>query len=274
MSKRVKIIVGVLVATLVVTTVGLFVNTYNTNKKQSKRIKALEQQNTALLQEMDEIQTQLDKLSGKVEYPEDSYNYLAIGNSITKHGIGKYWYNECGMAASKPEKDYFHLVTAYLEDNNKSVCSYAVSFKTWELQAHDRAETYSIIEPYLDEELDLITIQLSENIDETDTLEEDFEELLGYIKGKAPHAKILVLADFWDTTGGKDDIKKEVAEAMDCEFLAMDEIKNDKSYRLGKKGVVYDADGQPHVVKHDGVIEHPNDKGMKYIADLIIKAIK
>lgn len=85
MSKRVKIIVGVLVAALVVTTVGLFANTYNTNKKQSKRIKALEQQNTVLLQEMDDVQMQLDKLSGKVEYPEDSYNYLAIGNSITKH---------------------------------------------------------------------------------------------------------------------------------------------------------------------------------------------
>ena len=273
MGKKLKIILGGVVIAVVCVAVTYAVNAHNTDKALSKQIKSLEEKNTALAQEMEEMQKQIDKLSGKVEYSDDAYNYLAIGNSITKHGITSYWWNECGMAASRPEKDYFHVVTKYLEKNNKEVCSYSVSFKTWEIQSYDRAETYSIIEPYLDDSLDLITIQLSENVDETDTFAEDFEELIGYIEGKAPKAQILVVDDFWDTEE-KTKIKQEVSEAMDVEFLSLAEIKDNKDYRIGHDGVVYDMDGQPHLVKHMGVKEHPNDKGMKYIADTIIAAIK
>lgn len=40
------------------------------------------------------------------------FNYLAIGNSITCHGITDFWWNEAGMAATTKEKDFVHLVAA------------------------------------------------------------------------------------------------------------------------------------------------------------------
>ena len=37
-------------------------------------------------------------------WPRDTFNYLAIGNSLTRHGICKYWWNLVGMAASVCKK--------------------------------------------------------------------------------------------------------------------------------------------------------------------------
>ena len=49
----------------------------------------------------------------------NEFNYLAIGNSITQHGICDYWWNKHGMAASKEDKDYVHLVKNGIEDKIK-----------------------------------------------------------------------------------------------------------------------------------------------------------
>lgn len=54
-----------------------------------------------------------------VEYSDTTFNYLAIGNSITKHALADYWWNEMGMAASSEEKDYVHLVASALEEKRR-----------------------------------------------------------------------------------------------------------------------------------------------------------
>lgn len=245
--------------------------------KQSARIKLLEEQNLTLSEAVDSMQAQINDFTGKVEYPEDTYNYLAIGNSITVHSITSYWWNECGMAASCPEKDFVHLVVKYLEKEEGDVFYHTVSFKPWEISVNDRAETYSLINPCLDEKLDLITIQLGENVEVDDeTFATDLEELIGHIQAKAPNAKIIVLDDFWDS-GEKIDAKKEVCESMNVEFASLEEIKGNQDFEVGhsaKLYTVYDKDGKSHVVEHLGVKNHPNDKGMKYIAEQIIACLE
>ena len=92
----------------------------------------------SLNEEIAKLKSDVQVLSGeKYEYLADGFNYLAIGNSITRHGKADYWWNEIGMAATKPENDYVHLIASHLEENNEEVCFYAVNFYKWENQAYD-----------------------------------------------------------------------------------------------------------------------------------------
>lgn len=201
------------------------------------------------------------------------YNYLAIGNSITRHGVCDYWWHEHGMAATLEENDYYHKVVKFLENNYANVNSQSYGFATWETLHTDRAETLTMIEPYLNENIDLITIQLGENARELSTFEGDFEYLITYIAQKSPNAKIIVVGDVWERDG-RDAMKKEAADKCGATFIDMSEIKDNSVYQCGMKTVVYDSDGNPHTVEHEGVARHPGDLGMQYIADAIISTLE
>ena len=143
---------------------------------------------------------------------ENSYNYLAIGNSITLHEKNDYWFNKCGMAASNLENDYVHQLIQMLESKNINVNGYAYNFFIWEVQSHDRAETLILLDKLLSKKLNLVTVQLSENVSDVSTFKTDFEKLIKYIQNKAPYAKVIVIDDFWDK-GAKSIAKKEIGGA-------------------------------------------------------------
>ena len=206
-------------------------------------------------------------------WSENSYNYLAIGNSITLHGKNDYWFNECGMAASNLENDYIHQLIQMLESKNINVNGYAYNFFIWEVQSHDRAETLILLDKLLSKELNLVTVQLSENVSDISTFKIDFEELIKYIQNKAPYAKVIVIDDFWDE-GAKSIAKKEVCEKNNIKFVKLDEIKNKKEYQAGLGTIVYDDKNNSHKIKHKGVATPPNDVGMKYIAEKIMEIIE
>ena len=200
------------------------------------------------------------------------YNYLAIGNSITKHPLADYWWNECGMAATSADNDYYHIVLNHLKEKKDVVSSNAYNFSIWETLYTDRAETLEILDYYLDESLDLITIQLGENAQNLDTFESDFEYLINHIKEKSPSAEVIVIGDFWENEG-RDEMKKETAENCGVKYISLNEIKDKKEYECGVGTEVFGEDSEPHIVEHAGVAAHPNDKAMKYIADKIIENI-
>lgn len=89
---------------------------------------------------------------------------MAIGNSITKHEICDYWWNEIGMAATTAENDYFHRVEKWLTKEKGDVKANAFGFAVWEMTAHDRFQTLQLLDKYLEPAPDLITIQLGENV--------------------------------------------------------------------------------------------------------------
>lgn len=216
------------------------------------------------------LQTKLT--SSDIQWREDSFNYLAIGNSITKHGICDYWWNEVGMAASNSQHDYYHLVFKDLKEKKEVVKSYAVNFSIWETQSADRAETLEVIEPYLDKKLNLVTIQLGENAVDLNTFQKDYVSLINYIKNASPNAQIIIVGDFWNYQE-RDIMKKEAADSCNVKYVNLDEIKDNSEYQCGLGTVVYDTEGNGHTVEHDGVAKHPNDKGMLYIANAIINSI-
>ena len=238
---------------------------------QNQRINNLEKEVSVLNDSLSILQDNINALKNSdIEWSNDSYNYLAIGNSITKHPICNYWWNEIGMAASSEDKDYVHLISSALPQPSKVV---AYNFSVWETQSHDRAETLSLLDWYLSDKLDLVTIQLSENVSDVSTFENDYVELISYVKKGAPNAQIIVIDDFWDS-GEKSMMKQLAAEQENVGFVSLEDIKEKTEYQAGLGTLVYDKDGNKHIIEHEGVAVHPGDKGMEYIAMAVEKIIE
>ena len=170
--KRIKAVVVIVAFIVFLLFSGILGYKFIQNEiSQNKKISELQNDIVFLKTELKEQNN-----STRVNYSDTAFNYVAIGNSITKHVINDYWWNEIGMAATSQDKDYVHLISSYLEDLHGEVCMNAVNFSVWEMQVADRAETYQILDYYLDERLDLVTIQLGENVNDTVTYEEDYED--------------------------------------------------------------------------------------------------
>lgn len=266
--KRIKAVVVIVAFIVFLLFSGILGYKFIQNEiSQNKKISELQNDIVFLKTELKEQNN-----STRVNYSDTAFNYVAIGNSITKHVISDYWWNEIGMAATSQDKDYVHLISSYLEDLHGEVCMNAVNFSVWEMQATDRAETYQLIDHYLDKRLDLVTIQLSENVNDMTTYEKDYEELINYIHKCAPNAQIIVIDDFW-SGDDKSTLKEKAANNTGADFVSLSLIKGKPEYQCGIGTTVYDTGGREHIVKHDGVAAHPGDKGMKYIADAVISVI-
>ncbi|MBE6004393.1 MAG: SGNH/GDSL hydrolase family protein [Lachnospiraceae bacterium] len=146
------------------------------------------------------------------------------------------------------------------------------NFSVWETLSHDRDETLEYLDHYLSPKLDLVTVQLAENVSDLSTYEEDYESLLKYVKEKAPNARILVVDDFW-SIDNRAELKKIAVDKTCTEFVSLEGITDNKEYYYGLGTIVYDAEGNEHVVEHSGVANHPGDKGMKAIAERIIEEL-
>lgn len=237
------------------------------------KIERLKMENVALQDRIFGLESKVNLLrteskKSTVNWNPDDYNYLAIGNSITIHPLNEYWWNECGMAATSEACDYVHRVTFALDAKY-----YAYNFYTWEMMGHDRGETLSLLDGLLSDELDLVTIQLSENASDLTTFESDFKELIRYVQKGAPDAQVLVIGDFWDQEQ-KDEMKQQACEETGVQFISLNEIKGLEQYQCGMGTIVFDNDSNPHTVEHLGVAGHPGDEGMKWIAEKIIEEVK
>ena len=268
MKEKRALICVITVCLLVVACGGYF------GYRSMRYVKSQNQQIAELKEEVAELNAKLDAQSTESDdWLDDGYNYLAIGNSITIHRECDYWWNEIGMAASDENHDYFHYVLEYLERENGDVKAVPYSFIVWETQGYDRAETLSFLDSYLSEKLDLITIQLGENVTDTNTYQEDFVSLINYVKEKAPNARIVVIDDFW-IRDNRAELKKNAAEETGVEFVSLEGIADNEQYYCGLGTTVYDKEGNAHIVEHGGVAAHPGDEGMLVIAEAVIKTLK
>lgn len=200
-----------------------------------------------------------------------SYRYFALGNSLTLHGCCEYWWNNIGMAATVPEKDYVSLVSAYLKQTCGETQTERYNFADWE-RAEDRDPMLGVLEPFLAKTPDLITVQLGENVPGglQASMEKDYCSLLRFLRTRAPQAKVIVIGDFWDET--RDRIRSTAAKNTGCSFVDLTPFRGDPKYLCGTGTTVYDADGGAHTVEHPGVAAHPGDVGMAAIADAVIQA--
>ena len=254
-------------------------------KEQNEALRELAEQMIALQEErqaaeagsaseanITELKDRLTRLEVRAGYADANYRYFAIGNSITVHAPNEVWWDNAGMAASSADRDFVHLVGAFLSETYGKTACYPFYFYTWETSPGRRAETLSLLDPYLDPDLQLVTIQLGENAEDLSTFAQDFEALIRYVQEKAPSARILVIDDFW-TREERGQMKREAAEKAGAEFISLEEIRDNPAYQAGIGATVYGAAGEPHTIENADVAAHPGDSAMQYIADRIIEAI-
>ncbi|MBN2293432.1 MAG: SGNH/GDSL hydrolase family protein [Pirellulales bacterium] len=195
---------------------------------------------------------------------------LFLGNSITKHGdaprIG--WHGVRGMAASTLEKDYVHVAAAAI--TKKQGTAPEIMVET--IAAFERDFTNYDVAKNLKEALkfkpDTLVLAIAENVPplKTEQSQAQFKasvlKLLSTFKADSNPA-IIVRSGFWpDKT--KDEILRQVCKQVGGTFVDISDLAKDESnYARSERDY-----------KHAGVAAHPGDKGMKAIADAILKAIK
>ncbi|WP_223860824.1 SGNH/GDSL hydrolase family protein [Spirosoma validum] len=187
---------------------------------------------------------------------------LIIGNSITSHppvaSIG--WFNSNGMAASAPEKDYVHLLTANLETLYKPLLVRLQNGGDFELKFgapdYTRAEFAPVINDF---KPDLIVVRLGENMDENRVqpydLETQYRTLLAELSSTSQPHKIICTTSVWARPKADAVIRK---------------VTTEKGYVLvDLSGMVGQSRYFAGQYSNPAVAAHPNDVGMQQIADLI-----
>ena len=201
------------------------------------------------------------------------HNYLAIGNSITRHAIVPgVWFGDWGMAASIRDKDYVHLVGNTIGAD--TIDSYGVI--GWETnEAGDRSVYLDQFDSLNLASRDLITIGLSENVRDISSFKADYEELIDYIRERSPSSKILLLGSIFFSEP-KDNIIRQVAASQNVLYADCHTSLKPDDFALQVGSSVYGDDGIWHVITpeiHQIIGSHPGDSGMKYLADQIIDTL-
>ncbi len=194
---------------------------------------------------------------------------LFLGNSITRHGpspqIG--WTGNWGMAASAQEKDYVHVLATSLaalwgsppDVRVDNIAGFERQYDTYDLDA--------ILKMQLDFRPEIVIVAIGENVpalgseDAKTRYKDSFSRLLAGLKQNGKPA-IIVRSCFWPNQA-KDDIMRESCEAVGGTFVDIGELGKDESNFARSEGDF----------AHAGVAAHPGDKGMKAIADALLKAL-
>lgn len=197
------------------------------------------------------------------------HKVLFLGNSITLHGpapkIG--WEGNWGMAASAPDKDYVHLVTAGLtrasgakpETMVKNIASFERAYATFDINEK--------LKEVFDFKPDLVILAIGENVpqlkteDERNAFEASVDRLLKELK-KDNEPTIIVRSSFWPNAA-KDVALKNACQTAGGIFIDLTKLgKDETNYARSERDF-----------QHAGVAAHPGDKGMQAIAVAILKAI-
>lgn len=189
---------------------------------------------------------------------------LIIGNSIMSHipspNIG--WYNNNGMAASAPEKDFVHLLTGYLQTLYPQASvqlqaggNFERKFGATDYSIDEFNATLQTFKP------DLIIVRIGENVEEGDVFSRNLElqfrnllERLATYSGQP--AKIICTTSVWNRPQTDKIIRKVTQEKGHTLVDLSDMVPQSRFF-------AYNEYSDP------GVASHPNDLGMQRIADMI-----
>ena len=194
---------------------------------------------------------------------------LFLGNSITKHGpkADIDWTGNWGMAASAEAKDYVHVFTASLAQKQGFTPQMLVKNIADFERAHQGYDFAAKLKEAIDFQADLIVLAIGENVpalkiaEEKTTLKEALTKLLTTLKGDRKPT-ILVRSGFW-ADASKDEALRGASDTVGGIYADISALAKDKSL-YGRAEREF---------KHDGVANHPGDKGMAAIAAALMKAL-
>lgn len=190
---------------------------------------------------------------------------MFVGNSMTLHGIKDDigWHIECGMAASKKENDYVHILMSKVDeiipDSEYCICQVA----EWERRYKSGEETYNLFESASDFGADIIVMRFIENCPKDDFNSEIFKSQLdGLLKflNKTGKANVIITTGFWRHPADKAII--EYAKENNLPLVELGDLgERDEMKAIG-------------LFEHEGIANHPGDLGMKNMAERIFVELK
>lgn len=195
---------------------------------------------------------------------------VCLGNSITRHGYlpDVEWYSDWGMAASKPENDYCHVLERELQAYNKHTSVHPLNIYAFE--KNPTCDINSLIGKTC-AEADIIILRMCENVSNIDAFEQNISRLIEYCTNITPH--VIVSGAFWPHEK-KERILVSAAERHALEFVPLSWITYQSDVYPKKGDILYDIDGKQYPITKEFIITHPNDKGMRAIATALLRAIK
>jgi hypothetical protein len=194
---------------------------------------------------------------------------LFLGNSITLHGpkadIG--WTGKWGMAASSEDKDYVHLVTSALAQQTgsapqimvRNIADFERNYATYDVDLHLR-DCFAF-------DPDLVVLAIGENVPAlgSEDAKAQFKAgVMNILRGclAKRHPLLVVRSCFW-ADAAKDQVLSQAAQEAGGIFVNAGPLGRDAA----------NAASSERSFTHAGVAGHPGDKGMKALADAIVKAV-
>ena len=183
---------------------------------------------------------------------------MFVGNSITLHGICPKigWYHEFGMAASKKENDYTHILMDKISKGHEDAAFCICQVSEWESKYKEGANLLSKYSAARDFGADILIVNIIENCPKDGydgaIFKKNYGELIDYL-GRG--AKAVLATGFWQHPGDED-------------IIAFGKEHNLPTVYLGDLG----ADERMKAIglfSHSGVANHPGDLGMENIANRI-----
>lgn len=194
---------------------------------------------------------------------------VCLGNSITKHGYlpDVEWYSDWGMAASKEENDYCHVLQKRLREYNSE--SSVIPLNIAHFERNPECNIDSLLSNVC-ENTDIIVIRLGENVQDVTSFKNNIQRLIDKCNGYTPH--ILISGNFW-LNGNVEKVLINAASDNDLKFIPLSWIGKIRDAYPLKGDTIYNTEGEQYVITKDFILTHPNDEGMKSIANSIFNAI-
>lgn len=172
---------------------------------------------------------------------------IILGNSIVRHGpdpnVG--WYGDWGMDASIQDNDFVHILIRNLESKDNRI---TVKFKNIaDFESNSMSFPLNAIDSFRN--ADLIVMKIGENVKSDapnyNQFISNYDQLIRYLDPSNKAVKLIV-DGFWEHN----------------------EVNNDiRNYALSKKYPLISITDLSSVSKNKGLAGHPNDLGMRLIAD-------
>ncbi|TVT78562.1 MAG: SGNH/GDSL hydrolase family protein [Denitromonas halophila] len=194
---------------------------------------------------------------------------LVLGNSITWHKpaprIG--WYGDWGMAASRRENDFSHILAELLggETNpSKKVVLYPKNLSRLEMNKF--VSDFDDLLFVREFNPAAIVVFLGDNVVEAGGGLEVFERTyFGLLKALRSHSggNVYCVGTWWRRIG-VDSVIRSVCESFGGQYIDISEVSDMPGSKANQSGEFSNA----------GVAEHPSDKGMRRLANRIFEYVE
>lgn len=205
------------------------------------------------------------------------HHVLFLGNSITHHepastipGADPFWEGDWGMCASRKDSDYVRRIEAKLRMYNPKT---TVEEKNIAIYERDFSIDLDTLIGGLCKGKDLIVLKIGENVKDEEGYYAAFKHLTEYCLRFTDN--VMVAGAYWKAPQ-KEEAMIKVARENNLKYVPLFWI-----YELYQKEVmahvgdtIYNIEGKPYIIKTDFIVTHPNDEGMRIIANEIFKNLR